>query len=86
MFVQAFYFLQACIITVLVGLIVRYLQSPTFCVSISGTPVVEDSNVIILLLKIFHLKKSRSPILRRMGLSNYGPRPRLTCIHSCSLI
>ena len=38
MCIQTLYSLQACIITVLVGLIDRYLQSSTFCVRISGTP------------------------------------------------
>ena len=40
MCVQALYYLQACVITVLVGLIVRYLQHSIFCVYIylSGAP------------------------------------------------
>ena len=40
MCVQALYSLQAYITTVLVGLIVRYLQSSIFCVRISGAPTV----------------------------------------------
>ena len=37
--VQALYYLQACIITVLVGLIVRY---SIFCVRISGAGALRD--------------------------------------------